>query len=249
MKKLLIIGDSISAGLGSKKINFTNELQNFLDQTNLQVIVKNKSVSGLTILDINNLEIINEKPNILFLMIGNVDLQKRPSRDNFIYKFLLPNYFKSEGMLSPRPYYSKSLAKKLLNIIDNIIRSFYRNLIYLFFKKYQKVDFLFFIKEYERLLMNIKRFLPKTDVYIFSTIYLSDKFFPGTLDNYLNANDFLKKQAYTFNFYFIDIFNFFKPLEKSFYAHDLFHPSTKGYRLLAFFIFRILYYNLRYGKK
>ena len=105
--KIILLGDSITQGLGSKRVNFTEELSNLCYQD--QIV--NMALTGTTIkyasehLDL----FLEEKPDIAIILYGNVDAQLKPSRTGRIFKMLPPRFAHADGsMLLPRPFYSRT---------------------------------------------------------------------------------------------------------------------------------------------
>ena len=117
--KIVLLGDSITQGLGSKKISFVKELQKL---TGEETKIINLALTGTTILyaiDILD-KIKEEKADLVLILYGNVDAQIRPNREGFIFK-KLPTRFKinNGSMISPRPFYSQQWYKKILQKGEN----------------------------------------------------------------------------------------------------------------------------------
>ena len=115
-----LFGDSITQGLGSKKINFTAELACLLGK---DYEIVNLAYTGTTIdyalklLDEG--EVSPKSGRVTCVVIyGNVDAQIRPSRTGRVFPHI-PKRFQGGGMLMPRPFYSRSWAKHAGQLVDN----------------------------------------------------------------------------------------------------------------------------------
>lgn len=94
--KIAIIGDSISSGLGKKKINFETPLkQQLKEKHKLNCEIYNFSKTGSTVEYIKNvlMDVKQIRPDIVVINIGNVDALVRPRRDDKIWK-LIPKRYK-----------------------------------------------------------------------------------------------------------------------------------------------------------
>ena len=83
--KVLLLGDSITQGLGSKRINFADELNDLLGE-NYEII--NYAASGTTIIyAYSNMDlIIDSECEVVCILYGNVDAQLKPNRKGHIFK-------------------------------------------------------------------------------------------------------------------------------------------------------------------
>lgn len=127
MKKIVLLGDSITQGLGSKRINFTEKLSSLLGR---DYEVRNCALTGTTVDYPLSLLAENKMPDfdLVLILYGNVDAQIRPNREGAIFRHI-PRRYQQNGMLMPRPFYSKSNKKKIFQIIDNWIRRIFSGLI------------------------------------------------------------------------------------------------------------------------
>lgn len=234
--KIILLGDSITQGLGSKKINFTKELQKLMGE---ETKITNLALTGTTILyaiDILD-KIKEEKPDLVFILYGNVDAQIRPNREGFIFK-KLPTRFKinNGSMISPRPFYSQQWDKKILQKGENLLRTIIRKLIYAVDGTEQWVDINEFETTYCLLCDKLNDL--QINYFLCSTVYIDNKLFPGSLEEYAKYNNVIKKLAIRNRVPFIDIYNMFSTavLEKGwskYYNYDHFHPNEAGYILMA----------------
>ena len=233
-KCVILIGDSITQGLGSKKINFTNELQYLIGD---KYIVENMALTGTTIYYANQIlpKILAKNPSYVVIVYGNVDAQIRPSSTGRIFQHL-PKRFQGNGMLMPRPFYSHNLKKKIAQKIENAIRFLYRNLIYSIDGAEQWVS----IEDFSDMYIHILEELTKNRVVAItcSTVFIDRKKFPGTLEQYRKFNSSIKNMAEENAFEFVDLFTpLMKAVDlegwKSIYCFDHFHPNEGGYKIIA----------------
>lgn len=82
-----------------------------------------------------------------------------------------------------------------------------------------------------------------TNVITISTVYVDDKYFPGTNFKYLKYNSIIKNLSINFdNVKFIDMYKYSKfYLNDDFYYEDYFHPNENGYKKIAQLIFNNIY--------
>lgn len=225
--KVILLGDSITEGLGSKKINFAESLKKELGN---EYCIYNLAKTGTTIeYGLKIYDKVNElEPDLVIIMYGNVDAQIRPNRKCFIYK-MLPNRFKGNGMLSPRPFYSKKWHKRLFQKMDNLMRTMFRNLIYFFEVPEQEVDIKLFQETYNALLDS----LVNSTICLCSTVYIDEKYFPGSQKEYEKYNAVIKSIADERKYIYIDLYELFREVGWSFYNEDHFHPNGDGYLLIS----------------
>ena len=78
MSRIVLLGDSITQGLGSQKVNFTSELEALRQDDE----IINMALTGTTIKYAcdNVKDILAAKPDMVIILYGNVDAQIRPSR-------------------------------------------------------------------------------------------------------------------------------------------------------------------------
>lgn len=232
-----LLGDSITQGLGSKKVNFTTELARSLGDG---YKIVNLAYTGTTIayalelLDKGRIASEGHRP-LCVILYGNVDAQIRPSRTGRVFSHI-PKRFQGGGMLMPRPFYSSSLSKRAGQMADNAARKFFASLIKAIDGTEQWVSRESFKEQYELLL---DRLLKKgVRPIACSCIYIDGKLFPGTPDEYVAFNESIYCSAARRNIPFIDIWSLFEAEVKKngwdrAYNKDHFHPNGIGYGLMA----------------
>lgn len=233
-KTIILLGDSITQGLGSKKINFTAELQKLLGDC---YHVENMALTGTTIQYAEEIlpVILEKKPQYVVIVYGNVDAQIRPSRSGHIFKHI-PKRFQKNGMLMPRPFYSHVLYKKIVQRMENALRSFYSKLIYVIDGSEQWVDVDTFTQIYRKVVKELKN--ADIQVIACSTVALDDCLFSGSKAEYVKFNASIQKIASAENIQYIrlyDILNDAIQLKgwNTVYCYDHFHPNEVGYGIIA----------------
>lgn len=233
--KIVLLGDSITQGLGSKKINFVYELLNLLGN-NIEIV--NFAKSGTTIKYVDNiisLILEKEKPDCVISLYGNVDAQIKPNRNGKIFN-KIPRRFRlcNGSMILPRPFYSRNFYKRIIQKVENILRTIFRKMIYYFDGVEQWIE----LNEFEMRFCKIKQTLNNCNIDFFacSTVFIDDNLFPGSNNEYIKFNKIIKKNI--LETYYIDIYNPLKEkIEKdgweSIYNYDHFHPNGEGYCLMA----------------
>lgn len=232
--KVVLLGDSITQGLGSKKINFTGELQNRLGD---KFQVENMALTGTTIHYAEEIlpKILESKPEYVVVVYGNVDAQIRPNRKGKIFKHI-PKRFQGNGMLMPRPFYSHDLRKKTGQKIENIIRHILSNLIYAIDGTEQWVS----VEEFSQCYQTVVHELQNENIKVIacSTVYIDENLFPGSLAQYEKINEKILDIASQYNTVCVDLFHLLeKQVEKDGwgkrYCYDHFHPNGGGYKIIA----------------
>lgn len=237
MGKVYLVGDSITQGLGSRKINFQKELE---DRLRGEFEVVNLALTGTTIQYANMLIDDNEiiaADNVSFCVIlyGNVDAQIRPNRSGRLFR-LIPSRYRKNGMLMPRPFYSRSLLKRLGQLIDNLGRSFFAKMIIWLDGTEQWVDIATFSAEYRKFVNSLteRGLIP----ILCSTVFIDEKLFHETPNQYELFNAEIQKLSIEKELIYIDFYQLFKRKvsEKgwgAYFNHDHFHPNGAGYGVMA----------------
>lgn len=242
--RVILLGDSITQGLGSKKINFVEELKNLLSENDS---VYNLAMTG-TVIDytfslFDQIEKIS--PDYVVIIYGNVDAMLKPNRKGKIFK-KLPKRFKinNGSMLLPRPFYSRRWYKRLGQLFENFLRSIFRKIIFRVDGTEQWMPLEQFVENYSELCSKLKALHIKP--VLCSTVYIDDKLFPGSVDEYQKYNEWLRKYSSQNDYVFVDLFNELKRhvLQDSwskYYNYDHFHPNGNGYQIMARLIAKGLY--------
>jgi lysophospholipase L1-like esterase len=236
--RVYLLGDSITQGLGSKKINFTDELQRLLGKS-YQVI--NLAYTGtmidyaLELVKHNQLTASSSGDTYCVVLYGNVDAQIRPNSKGRVFPHI-PERYQKNGMLMPRPFYSKSALKSAGQHIDNLQRKFYASLIKLVDGTEQWMPIEPFSTYYAQLIEDLTKL--KMTTILCSCVYIDEKLFPGCPEQFEIYNGTIKNLAESNSLKFIDFYDLFRTkVDKSgwdsCYNKDHFHPNTEGYRLIA----------------
>ncbi|MDK0557896.1 GDSL-type esterase/lipase family protein [Clostridium perfringens] len=231
--RIAVIGDSISEGLGKKKYNYCNELkENIEKELKINCKVKNFAFTGKTIFYANEIrkEIELFKPNIIISFFGSVDGMVRPNKKKPFWS-LLPKRYTGNGMLDPRPFYSRNKIKSFCEHIDSFIRWHIKILLMKLCGTYSWVSIEEFEKEYRKFL---DYFNGKSNLILVSTVYVDEKYFPNTNDNYILYNECIEKLSHEYKQEFIDVYSLQKKKKwNDIYGDDHFHPNLDGYTWYA----------------
>ncbi len=238
MMKCVVLGDSISEGIGSKKLNYVTELSVKLGNKYTFV---NLGKTGSTIrYPISVLDaILEECADVVIIMYGSVDAQIRPNldRNRFGLSKLVPARYKIGGMLSPRAFYSEKWYRFLPDKLDNLFRYILKEFVLLTQGSVQWVHLDEFKEKYEELVKTFIRTGVKKIV-IVSTAYLDDKYFLNSTKEYIQYNAVLRDIANKYNAAYIDLFNLQKNVVEAsgwntIYSKDHFHPNFEGYKKIS----------------
>ena len=130
--KIAILGDSISEGLGSKKYNYISAMQETLAQRGIVSEVRNFARTGTTIEYALGIEadVKTFSPDYILVFYGNVEAIIRPDlrKKTFVTK-ILPRRYRKIFMLDPRPFYSKTKWKSIIQHMDSNFRFFLKALV------------------------------------------------------------------------------------------------------------------------
>ena len=232
-----LFGDSITQGLGSKKVNFSKELGELLGSS---YRIVNLAQTGTTIE--YGLEALREHvpdnitgDSIALILYGNVDAQIRPNRKGRVFPYI-PKRYQLNGMLMPRPFYSKSIRKRIWQHIDNCLRSMFARLIRLVDGCEQWVPRDLFIDCYAELLAALDQ--RGIQAILCSCVYIDDALFPGSLIEYERFNQAIYELACDFDLQYVDLFNLLRESVDKLgwdgcYNKDHFHPNGPGYEIMA----------------
>lgn len=237
--KIVLLGDSITQGLGSKKINFTEELSKLCG--NAQIV--NMALTGTTILYAaeHTDEYLKQKPDAAVVIYGNVDAQLKPSRSGRVFKRLPSRFAHSDGsMLLPRPFYSHVWYKNWGQHIENWMRTVLRKLIYVVDGTEQWVSIGQFAEAY----YGVCKIFRDNGIKVVccSTVAIDEKMFPGSDEEYRKYNAEIIRIAEKSECMYVDLYERFKNAVehegwKRIYNEDHFHPNGEGYCLMAKWIF------------
>ncbi len=234
LNKVILLGDSITQGLGSKKINFTDELQMKLgDDYEVVNLAKTGTMIdyGLKQAESNDFS----EASVCVIVYGNVDAQIRPNTHGRVFK-LIPLRFQKPGMLMPRPFYSKALTKRLGQLLDNKARLILSWLIRLIdgTEQWKSVD------DFSRDYVELVDFLVAKNIRAIccSCVYIDERLFPECREQYALFNSKIEKIARSRGADFVDLFNLLEQHVEdegwdAIYNRDHFHPNAGGYQLMA----------------
>lgn len=241
--KILILGDSISQGLGSKKINFCAALNERVgEKYNIINLAHTGTTINYALQLIPTIEEIN--PNIVIIQYGSVDVQIRPNRNGKIYSHLPKRFKMNNGsMLLPRPFYSSRRIRNYAEHIENCFRTFFRKSIYLIDGTEQWVSKDEFYEKYTILCSYLKE--RGFDAIACSTMYIDERLFPASQKEYKDANTIIASIAKRFSYKYLDFFESFQKLVQDhgwdkYFNKDHFHPNRNGYIVMANLLAQII---------
>lgn len=234
---IVIIGDSISHGLGKQKINYEESLKKELsEQYKLESNIFNLSETGKTIEYVQG--IINKvddlKPDLIIIALGSVDALMRPKPDGKIWK-IVPKRYKKNGYLDPIPFYSHNFFRSCVQHIDSNFRWRLKLLLMKLCGKYCWVNKDIFSMLYSETISHFRKY----KIVAITTSYVDEKFFPGSNNNLYSYSEEIK--AICSNQQNISVFDLYN-LEKNFvqtggwtgfFYQDHFHPNSNGYSIIA----------------
>lgn len=225
--KIAICGDSISEGIGSKKINYIP----FLEKAIENIEVKNFALTGTMITYMYDIKIDIKKydPEVLVIFYGNVDAMSRPNSQSKIYK-IIPARYKKNGMLSPRALYSSNLFKKFFQKIESNFRTNLNRILIKTtgYEVWNPIDK--FTNEYSRILNEFK----DRKIILISTVPVFEKWFPNTNNEYIKYNAEIMELAKIYNCKYLNAYDLLSEYNKNeVYLSDYFHLSEIGYKVLA----------------
>ena len=236
--RVYLLGDSITQGLGSKRINFEDELSRLLGG-GYEVV--NLARTGTTIdysFHLLNEGLIipsNYGDTVCVVLYGNVDAQIRPNRTGIVFPHI-PKRYQGGGMLMPRPFYSRSLRKNIGQHLDNTLRKALASLIKAVDGTEQWVAVDSFSNMYRQLLESLQGL--GLGIVCCSCVYIDEMLFRGSLEQYKLFNERIRTASSERGLPFVDLYGLFhRCVEKdgwdSVYNKDHFHPNGRGYQLMA----------------
>lgn len=229
--KIIVFGDSISEGIGKKKVNYCNFLSEELREKYKEVEIVNLAHTGTTIRYMKELlNNVSENIEIAVIGYGNVDAMLRPNPDHRPnYYHYLPSRYKQNGMLNPRPYYSSKWYKSILQHADSLLRWNLNKLLLCLQGETTWVSEKEFQVLYEEC---VRKLLSKeAKIIALSTVQLKDQYFPGTNQKYIRFNKIIKEICKSHSCKYIDLYHSLE--EQSYFYEDGFHPNELGYRRIA----------------
>lgn len=229
---VFLLGDSITQGLGSKRINFVERLKELVAPLHVESL----ALTGTTINYPLELLAKGEMPlegGCYVILYGNVDAQIRPNREGRVFS-AIPMRFRGGGMLMPRPFYSRNPIKSVVQHAENFARKMISSLIIAVDGTEQWVDADSFAKHYGELLDS----LAPSPCICCSTVHIDGMLFKGTPEQYGIFDDLIVEACSSRGAIHLDIGT---PLRRaveaagwdSVYNKDHFHPNAGGYELMA----------------
>ena len=244
--KVILLGDSITQGIGSKAVNYQAELELLLGDESM---VLNWAVTGSTIDCAVAVcaRLIEERPDFVVLLYGNVDAQIRPCRTGKLFRYLPGRFGAVNGcMILPRPFYSHKWYLWLLQRLENALRSLFRHMFYHFDGTEQWVQ----PERYLQTLDAVCKRMHSAGIHpvICSTVYIDERLFPGRDVEYRKINALMLQYATENGYDFVYLYSALKQRVQQegwsvCYNEDHFHPNAAGYHVFATQIVKALNRN------
>jgi len=235
--KGVIIGDSISEGVGSQKINYVHDLEMMLSGV---WEFDNLAKTGTTIIYGRSLleELKAGCPDCVLIMYGSVDAQIRPnlSGNRWGITKMIPARYKIGGMLDPRSFYSTKWYRIIPDRIDNIVRKMLKQIVLRTEGVIQWVSLDQFREKYEYVVSDLIN--AGIRVLCVSTVYLDDEYFLNSNVEYSKYNKVIEEIAKKYGASYINLFDALREevVENGWnelYSHDHFHPNINGYKFIS----------------
>lgn len=230
--KIAVFGDSISEGIGSRRLNYCTPLETKLNKTGIQTAITNFASTGTTIrfIETKESELKGKKYDYILIAYGNVDAMLRPDTNSKFNLYAhIPSRYKKTGMLNPRPYFSRVWYKSAIQHVDSWIRW---NLNKYLLKIQGAITWVGpdeFRDTYQRAINMLHDC--SGHIIMLSTVHVSEKYFPGTNEMYIKYNNIIKEIAANNQYAYVDLYD--RLHDRSFYYEDEFHPNETGYQCIA----------------
>lgn len=227
--KIILLGDSITEGIGSRKVNFAPYLEQAIKGSQVINLGKSGTTIDYAITKID--EINNHNPDITVVFYGQVDALTRVKSNTWIYG-LIPKRYKGPGMFDPRALFTRKQSKKVFQKIDSFFRYNLKKFL-ISVQGYEQWNTLDeFEKKYDYLIKNILDH--STQIICLSTVSIKDKYFPYCNREFKKYNEVIFNISQKHNCTFLDIYKELDNVDKEiYYYEDYYHPNEKGYKLIA----------------
>lgn len=232
MIRIAVFGDSISEGIGSRKVNYCDCLQELLRNYYNIVIVDNYAHTGTMISYIEDIkeQWCGKRYDVVIIAYGNVDAMLRPDLNHTPNLYaLLPSRYKKNGMLNPRPYFSRKWYRSIGQHFDSWFRWHLNRFLLNFQGTTTWVSESEFEKKYSIVLENLKKI--SGSFILLSTVHVSDRYFPGTNSSYMKYNEIIRSLSQHYHTVYVDLYNL--DFSTNDFYDDNFHPNEEGYKRIA----------------
>ena len=231
--KIAVFGDSISEGIGSKRLNYCMPLEAKINNAvNRTVEISNFASTGTTIrfIETKEPELVGKKFNYVLIAYGNVDAMLRPDTSSRLNLYAhIPSRYKKTGMLNPRPYFSRVWYKSAIQHVDSWVRWNLNQCLLRIQGSITWVGANEFRDAYQNAVSMLWKYTDQ--IIMLSTVRVSEKYFPGTNEMYKQYNSIIEEIAERNHCKYIDIYNHL--CDRSYFYEDEYHPNEAGYQLIA----------------
>ena len=227
--KIIVLGDSIAAGLGVKNQCYADLLRTNLERSGRQTALINLACTAFQITDSQKLlpQVAAENPNFVIIAHGITEAIIRPVPAAMRY---VPRRWRTIGWLDPRPYYSRRLTKRLVQRIESAARwRLKAHLIRRF-----GGETLLALSDFERQLADtLEWLLQKTSAQIILVTHngIDERFYPGSKTSLDDYGQCVKKSGICPRIGVCDVSQTLT--QWSDYFADHFHPNAAGHTKIA----------------
>ena len=229
--KIAVLGDSISEGLGSKKINFISDLKESVPDADIRNFARGATTIRYAMKILPEVQAYD--PDIVVVFYGNVDAALRPDiyEKNKRLKFF-PKRYRDFWMLDPRPFFSHYPLKRALQKLESSCRVKIKKML----MKWKGARPMVSLDEFSIIYENFvhKIFRADRQILLVSTVTIDDFYFPGSARQYEAYNRAMEKISDSNHLHFVDLYHVLAryPFDEV-CNYDHFHPNATGYRVIA----------------
>ncbi|WP_020618763.1 SGNH/GDSL hydrolase family protein [Paenibacillus daejeonensis] len=217
--KIIILGDSIAAGLGVQGKSYADLLGDMghsvfnFSKSAMQI---NESLEVLKTKTIDNIDLV-------IIAHGITEAIIRPKQAYLKY---LPSRWRRAGWMDPRPYYSKRWHKKWIQKVESAIRWRIKNFLIVLYggRSYQtRNDFYDHYKQLINLIMEGSQ----ANILVLSHCGIDEHFYPGSAESLNSFYDETKVLSNS-RIYNLDLTQVCNKWED--FLEDHFHPNSSGHK-------------------
>lgn len=247
--RILLIGDSIVGGFG-RGIKQDSFVHKTLNRFNINYV--DLSCPGITVkgaLDYFNHgkkkcseqvdSVVINNFNTIIISLGNVDGKKIIKKNNFFANLIPNRYLGYSGYIDERPYYTSNLLKKIIEVIENKFRFFFK-----FFALLTKnLDFPTQSDIFKNQYIDLINIFNNKKIIIISTSSITNNLFPSSKNYFDDINIFFEHLSQ--NQANIHYFNLINHIEKKDLLLDKFHLTREAHNRLSTIFEAFLKYNVK----
>lgn len=232
--KIIVLGDSIAAGLGVQNRCYSDLLRDRMVQSGRQVTLLNWAYTAFQMTDSQKLlpKVIAEKPDVVIIAHGITEAIIRPAPSALRF---VPRRWRTIGWLDPRPYYSRRWRKRLVQQAESAVR--WQIKVQLL-QRYGGQT-LMSVPDFEQKMADmLEQLMQKTSANVVLVTHngIDERFYPGSLASLNRYGPCVQSDFQTNR---IQVCNVTRLLtEWSDYFADHFHPNALGHAKIAEALYR-----------